>query len=290
MELKVNAVAIPEAITFNYEELKTELLQKVSVYETMVYGEDQIKEAKADRANLNRLKKALNDERIRREKEYMQPFNQFKAQISEIISIIDKPVAVIDKQVKEYEEHQKSEKMERIDAAFCEEWNSRNLPAAIDIDSIMDHRWLNSSVSMKSIQEAIIAKLDQIEKDLAVVRSLPSYAWEAEQAYLSSLDLAKAVSEAHRLQEQAERKAAYEAERAKLMEPPDFSKLKPGDRVCFAGASETADDIPCTPYGAEGKDSAIYRQWIGFQAFLSVDEAKALGQFMKDNGIKYKKI
>ncbi len=271
MELKVNAVAIPEAITFNYEELKTELLQKVSVYETMVYGEDQIKEAKTDRANLNRLKKALNDERIRREKEYMEPFNQFKAQIAEIISIIDKPVAVIDRQVKEYEEHQKSEKMERIDAAFCEEWNSRNLPAAIDIDSIMDYKWLNSSVSMKSIQEAIIAKLDQIEKDLAVVRSLPSYAWEAEQAYIASLDLAKAVSEAHRLQEQAERKAAYEAERKNR-----------NDSLAAALAQQKVEK-------AEGKDCAVERQWIGFQAFLSVDEAKALGQYMKDKGIKYKK-
>lgn len=282
MELKVNAVAIPEAITFNYEELKAELLQKVSAYETMVYTEDQIKEAKADRANLNRLKKALNDERIKREKEYMQPFNQFKAQISEIISIIDKPVAVIDKQVKEYEEHQKAEKMDQIDSFFCEQWNSRNLPAAVEIDNIMDHKWLNTSFSMKSIQEAIIAKLDQIEKDLAVVRSLPSYAFEAEQEYLVSLDLAKAVSEAHRLQELAEKKAAYEAEQAKRMEPPDFSKLKPGDRVSFAGASETACDIQ--------KPAEPVRQWIGFQAFLSVDEAKALGQFMKTNGIRYKAI
>lgn len=272
MELKVNAVAIPEAITFNYEELKAELLQKVSAYETMVYGEDQIKEAKADRANLNRLKKALNDERIKREKEYMQPFNQFKAQISEIISIIDKPVAVIDKQVKEYEEHQKAEKMDQIDSFFCEQWNSRNLPAAVDIDKIMDYKWLNSSVSMKSIQEAIIAKLDQIEKDLAVVRGLPSFAFEAEQEYLASMDLAKAIGYTHRLQAIAEMKAAHEA---KLKE----EAIRPDVR----------EDIPCTPWGAEGKDSAIERQWIGFQAFLSVDEAKALGQFMRDNGIKYKK-
>lgn len=270
MELKVNAVAIPEAITFNYEELKAELLQKVSAYETMVYGEDQIKEAKADRANLNRLKKALNDERIKREKEYMQPFNQFKAQISEIISIIDKPVAMIDKQVKEYEEHQKAEKMDQIDSFFCEQWNSRNLPAAVEIGMIMDHKWLNSSVSMKSIQEAIIAKLDQIEKDLAVVRGLPSYAFEAEQAYLQTLDLAKAVSEAHRLQEQAEKKAAWEAEQAKVKE----AEIRPA--------------VMCD-FGEVGKDCTIERQWIGFQAFLSVDEAKALGQFMKENGIKYKK-
>ena len=274
MELKVNEINLPAPITFNYEELKTELLQKVSVYETMVYTEDQIKEAKADRANLNRLKKALNDERLKQEKDYMQPFNQFKAQIQEIISIIDKPVAVIDRQVKEYEEHQKAEKMCQIDGFFCEQWNNRNLPKAVEIDKIMDHKWLNASVSMKSIQEAITAKLDQVEKDLAVVRSLPSYAFEAEQAYLYSLDLAKAVSEAHRLQEMADRKAAYEAEQAKRKETE---------------TKNVSEEITCTPYGADHVEEPS-RQWIGFQAFLSVNEAKALGQWLKAQGIKYKAI
>ena len=101
MELRVNEVTIPEKISFNYEELKAELTEKVAFYETLVYTDDQVKDAKADRATLNKLKKTLNDERIRREKEYMQPFNEFKAQVNEIIGIIDKPIAVIDKQVKE---------------------------------------------------------------------------------------------------------------------------------------------------------------------------------------------
>lgn len=274
MELKVNAVAIPEAITFNYEELKTELLQKVSVYETMVYGEDQIKEAKADRANLNRLKKALNDERIKREKEYMQPFNQFKAQISEIISIIDKPVSVIDKQVKAAEEQQKQDKLKKIEAYWFEILDAEMVPAGICFKHLLEEKWLNASVSMKSIQDAMNSKLEQFAKDIDVLASMP-FAYEAKECYLDTLDLAKAVSHSHFLQEQAERKAAYEAEQAKLKE----AAIKPDVR----------EDIPCTPWGAEGKDSAIERQWIGFQAFLSVDEAKALGQFMKANGIKYKK-
>lgn len=267
MELKVNAVAIPDPITFNYEELKTELLQKVSVYETMVYTDDQIKVAKEDRANLNRLKKALNDERLKQEREYMQPFNQFKAQIQEIISIIDKPVTVIDKQVKAFEEQQKEEKMLKIE----DFWNGCELPAAIHLGQILDQKWLNASVSMKSIQEAIIAKLDQLEKDLAVIRGLPAYAFEAEQAYLVSLDLARAISEAHRLQEIADKKAAWEAELAKKAEPINNGSSK----------SETPVKEPI----AEPS-----RQWIGFQAFLSVDEAKALGTWLKAMEIKYKKI
>ncbi|WNV59438.1 DUF1351 domain-containing protein [Oscillospiraceae bacterium NTUH-002-81] len=73
MELRVEEYQLPQKISFNFEELKAELQEKTQHYETMVYTDDQIKEAKADRANLNRLKKALNDERIRREKEYLAP-------------------------------------------------------------------------------------------------------------------------------------------------------------------------------------------------------------------------
>lgn len=269
MELKVNAVAIPEEFTFNYDELKTELLQKASVYETMVYTEDQIREAKADRANLNRLKKALNDERIRREKEYMEPFNKFKMQIAEIISIIDKPCAVIDKQVKEFEEQQKQEKLQHIQ----EFWETKILEKnGIKFEQILNPKWLNASVPMKTIEDEIVAKGGQIINDLAVVRTLPYFAFEAEQKYLETLDLAAAVNEAHRLQALAEKKAAYEAEQAKRAEAKRSESVN-----CVSSKSETPVNEPS-------------RQWIGFQAFLSVDEAKALGNYLKSNGIKYKSI
>ena len=162
MELKVNEVAVPEQITFNYEELKQELTEKVSMYETLVYTDDQIKQAKADKANLNKLKKALNDERIRREREYMQPFNDFKQKINEIIGIIDKPVAVIDKQVKEYEEKQKSEKME----AIKEYWDNCDVPEGLSFEKIFDNKWLNASTSMKSIQDVINEAIAKFKNEM----------------------------------------------------------------------------------------------------------------------------
>lgn len=297
MELRVNAVTIPEAITFNYEELKAELIQKASAYESMVYTPEQIQEAKADRANLNRLKKALNDERIKREREYMAPFDVFKTQISEIISIIDKPAAIIDQQIKAAEERAKEEKLAAIREYFG------GLPAVdgfetLQLEQIMDAKWLNASASMKSIQKAIDSRMAQITNDLSVVRSLPAYAFEAEQEYKRTLDLALAVSESHRLQAMAEKKAAFEAEQARLRAaeeaaaiPPDFSNLKPGDRVSFGGAAETAAGIP---WGAENIQTVLpaepVREWVAFQAFMNPEEAKALGQYMRRNGIKYKAV
>lgn len=276
MELRIEPYQMPEQILFNYEEMKRELTEKVSVYETMIYTDDQIRLAKADRARLNALKKALTDERIRREREYMEPFAQFKSQISEIISIIDKPIAAIDKQVKAAEEQRKEEKRLAIENF----WNSCTVPEGIALKQIMDPKWMNVSVSMKTIEEAITSKLEQIEKDLAVVRSLPAYAFEAERAYISSLDLAIAVSAAHTLQELAERKAAYEAQKLAAAEQAKAPEAEKAPVV--KEATETVE--------AEEEPDNIPRQWVKFQAYLTADEAKALGAWMKSMGIKYKAV
>lgn len=210
MELKIEQVAIPEKIAFNYEELKQELSDKVKIYETLVYSDDQIKSAKEDRADLNRLKKALNDERIRREKEYMQPFNVFKSQINEIIGIIDKPVALIDKQIKEYEEQQKKDKRNRIEEYF----NSVNPPEWLPLGLFFEVRWLNTSVSMKTIQTEIDARIESVNSDLAILSNLPEFAFEAIETYKATLDLGKSIAEGHRLSETQKRKAEQEKARA----------------------------------------------------------------------------
>lgn len=277
MELKINEVALPAPITFNYEELRAELLSKVSVYETMVYTEDQVKEAKADRAALNRLKKALNDERIRQEKDYMQPFNTFKAQVGELVKIIDKSVSVVDKQVKEFEEQQKSEKLKAIEEYWHYVLADNKVLEAVSFRQILDDKWLNASVSMKSIQGAIDGKLEQMVKDLAVIADLPSYSFEARERYMDTLDLAKAVSEAHRLQEQAEKRAAWEAEQQERKEEAAAAPIK---STQVTANINDPDDIENCPI----------RQWIGFQALLSADEARALGAWLRGSGIKYKAI
>ena len=104
MELKVKEYQLPAKIEANFEELKNQISEKVGIYKTMAYTDDQIKEAKADKASLNKLKKALNDEILSREREYMAPFNEFKTRVNEIIKLIDEPVTVIDKQLEEYYE------------------------------------------------------------------------------------------------------------------------------------------------------------------------------------------
>lgn len=267
MELRIEQYKTPEQIIFNYEELKQMLIEKASHYETIVYTEDQIQDAKADRANLNRLKKALNDERIKREKEYMTSFNVFKAQVNEIIGIIDKPVSVIDRQIKAAEERAKEEKREAIKEYF--ELCLR--PEWLKFEQIFNEKWLNTSVTFAKVRGEIDSALDTIDKDLAVIENLPAYAFEAKEVYTNTLDLGKAISESNRLRELAEKKAAWEAEQEKRK----------------AEAAAFVKDIPPTPIDIPEEP---IREWVKFQAFMSVSEAKALGQYMREHGIKYKSV
>lgn len=282
MELKINEVTLPEQITFNYEELKQELSEKVSVYETMVYTDEQIKEAKADKANLNKLKKALNDERIRREKEYMQPFNEFKAKINEIISIIDKPVAVIDKQVKEYEEKQKQEKMKAIQDLWC---SLELIDGRLNLKMIFNQKWLNASVSMKSIQTEMEEQIKKFNDDMASLCNLPEFGFEAQEIYISTLDLSKALNEAHRLSEMAKAKAEHEAkmkaraeEQARLKAEAEAKKAESVPQPVQEGFMNPPVEKP------------IAKEWVSFKCLLTEEDAVALGEFFRSRNIAYEQI
>lgn len=274
MELKMQPYTLPEKVGFNYEELKTALQEKVSMYEVTIYTDDQIQLAKKDKASLNKLKKALNDERIRLQKEYLEPFNAFKAQIDELISIIDKPVALIDKQVKEFDEVQKQAKKAEIKAYF----ETLVFPDWVTFEKVFDATWLNKSISMKSIQGALEVMLESIEKDLKALSEMPEIAFEAIEVYKSTLDIQTAILEGKRLAEIQKKKAEQEAEQAKRKEEAEFSEYM---NPPVEEKPQTLADIvkPQDP-----------RSWVSFSAYMTIEEARQLKNFFDCRGIEYKAI
>lgn len=296
MELRVNEVQLPEAISFNYEELKQAVEAKASEYAVSVYTEDQIKFAKADRANLNRLKKALNDERIRREKEYMQPFNDFKAKVNELIRIIDKPVQLIDSQVKNFEEQQKAKKKDDIlyffESCDCPEW--------ISFEMIFNDKWLNASVKMSAIEAEIKERIAQIETDLHTLSALTEFAFEATEVYKNTLDMNRAISEGHRLSEIAKRKAEHEAAmkaraeaeaRARAeAEAQEQANAQAVEIPANADINELESGVYTVPDTMENAPQPIEKVWISFKAYLSTEEALALRDFFNSRHIEFKAI
>ena len=63
-ELMIITRQAPGVVTFdNFEEIKAWLAERLDGYKNLVYSEDSLKRAKADKADLNRLKKALDERR-----------------------------------------------------------------------------------------------------------------------------------------------------------------------------------------------------------------------------------
>ncbi len=280
MELRVNEVTIPEKISFNYEELKAELTEKVAFYETLVYTDDQVKDAKADRATLNKLKKTLNDERIRREKEYMQPLNEFKAQVNEIIGIIDKPIAVIDKQVKEFEDQKKANKQNAIEELFA----SIGFQSFVTLDKIQDPKWLNASVSMKSIEEQMRARMYEIGDNVLRISQFPEFSFEAMEAFKETLliDTAVDVVQKNREMEQkkAAAKAAEEARKAKeIKEELSQTVIVPAKPNELQAAMP-----PVEPVQSEPKFP------VRFEAIMTEKQGEELNLWFAERNIEFKAI
>ena len=285
MELKINDIQLPDVIQFNYEELKQELTERVQKYETMVYTEDQIKEAKADKANLNKLKKALNDERIKREREYMQPFNEFKTKINEIIAIIDKPVGLIDKQLKEYDEKKKADKRLEIGA----HWENTEHPEWLTLARIFDERWLNASYSMRQIREDITGWINRINSELETLQQLDEFSFEAVTEYKRTLDINKAIAEGKRLADIQKRKEeAKKAEQEKAWED-----MRKADEA-LANTPMSQYMTPPTEAPKEEQEAPATPvekpQWIAFKANLTVSQAKELKKFFEDRNIEFKPV
>jgi hypothetical protein len=73
---------------------------KIAGYENVVYTEENIKAAKNDRAELNKLIKAIEERRKQVKNIINKPYAVFEAELNEITALINEPVALIDQQVK----------------------------------------------------------------------------------------------------------------------------------------------------------------------------------------------
>ena len=288
MELKIDEVQVPEAIGFNYEEIKQGLTEKVEMYKTIVYTDKEIKQAKADKADLNRLKKALNDERIRREKEYMKPFSEFKNKVNDLIKIIDEPVGIIDAQVKEFEENKKREKRSLI----IEYFEKSGAPQWLEIEQIWIDKWLNATYSMKQVETDISEKLKEIKTNLDTIAELKEFSFEANEIYKRTLNLDNAIAEGKRLAELQKRKeeqARLEAE-LKAKQEAEKERLEKAAADIIEDIKKTQPEEPERVQTVEEPKRQEKAKWINFSAFLTISQALKLKEFCQENGIQIKSI
>lgn len=283
MELKIISPqedGFIKEIRWNNEELKAEISEKMQEYKSLVFTAETIQDAKKDRAKLNELRNAFEDERKKVKNRCMKPYEKFERQVEELTALIDEPIQLIDSQIKEVEENRKAQKRKEIEELF----SGIGFQTFVTLEKIWDGKWLNVSVPMSRIEEQMKTRMYQIGNDVMTIKNLPEFSFEALEVYKKSLDLTMAIQEGQRLSEIQKRKAAYEEEqRRKAAE--EAAKLQRASSPKKSAVVKKKQDMKKPEEMAEPKIMKL-----DFRVWGTEEQIMGLRQYLIDNKIKFGKV
>ena len=292
MELKIISPqedGFIKEIRWNNEELKAEISEKMQEYKSLVFTAETIQDAKKDRAKLNKLRTAFEDERKKVKNRCMKPYEKFERQVEELTALIDEPIQLIDSQIKEVEENRKAQKRKEIEELF----SGIGFQTFVTLEKIWDGKWLNVSVPMSRIEEQMKTRMYQIGNDVMTIKNLPEFSFEALEIYKKSLDLTMAIQEGQRLSEIQKRKEAYEEEqRRKAAEEDERKKREKAAKLQqvsspkkSAYAVEKKQDMKKPEKIAEPKIIQL-----DFRVWGTKEQLMGLRQYLINNNIKFGKV
>lgn len=237
MELKIynpQEDGFLQSIDWNFDELKAEITKKSEAYMNLVYSNEQMKEAKKDRANLRKFVTALEDKRKEIKKQILVPYSDFETKEKELVGIVNQAIENIDTQVKGYEEGLRQEKLAKVKEIYVEE--IKDLDRTIPFEKVYKESWLNASTTLKSIREEISSIYAKVDADLKILNADTSpYVFEMKEEYLKNFDLTAALAKKQKLEETAKKKAAFEEQKKQREAEQQERLLKEANEVECAG-------------------------------------------------------
>jgi hypothetical protein len=259
----------PGVLNTNAQDILNKVREMLPKYKAENYSEENLAEAKADKATLEKLRTALNDERLRLEREFMVPFMGFKETINEACGEIGKAIAAIGEITKAVDKKTKDEKQ----AVINELWAAKKWDV-LPLSRVQRSDWLNKATSRKTIASEIAVIISDTDANIALLKDLcHADDFEAVKArYLETLDYKVATTFAMKLRnirnDAEDRKKA--AEEAAAIPPPS----PPAPAPVKAAPPPSSDGMYTRAFKVTG----------------TRDQIIALGNFMKANGIAFEKI
>lgn len=198
IEAKINGVATVED---NIAEAKAYALELREYYSTLVFTDEQLKEAKDERASINKVVKKIADYRKDIVAEFKKPIETFEITAKETEKILKETADFVDIQVKNFENKEKEEKRQQIEISFNQ--LVEELKGIVPLSRIFDDKWLNKTTKLATVESEIKDKLDNIRNGLKAIEELHSeYELELKNTFLQDFDLANAIYKNNQLQEQ----------------------------------------------------------------------------------------
>ncbi|WP_320972269.1 DUF1351 domain-containing protein [Enterocloster bolteae] len=309
-------------IEWNRDEIRRKTLEKLEKYKGIVYTDANMKEAKKDLAELRGFVTDFDDRKKLVKKKIMEPYDQFEAELKDVLKLIQEPISLIDKQIKEYEDQKKAEKKADIKKAY--EAEIGEMREAVPFERLFDSQYLLAKFTLKKAREDISGKIDRLKSDFEIIDKLESnYKINAKDMYIKTLDLSSALAEERRLVEleeklksdekkkQAEKEARERREAAEKEAEADRQRkaqeaaekkpvpVSPGN-MPYYGPSKKAEPVEknteggaIDPFAAKTEAPASLEEKkykARFFAVGTLTQLNGLKEYMNQNGIKFGKV
>lgn len=235
-EPKPSIIATAGSIEANFDAVEAKVAKLVADYEGItpenILAMD-VKDAKRERAYLNKAKAAIEDERKRIKKEYTAPLNAFEARVKEITALIDKPLAMLGECISMQEQAAKAAKREHLIEVFAQFLEANALEAFasnVTFDMIEQKEWLNASYNVKKAEREVEDAVAAILKDWQGFMSAKGTLFcpdETERVFWRTLSLSEALRYDKEQQEAQERINAFHESVGIVDEPEPMPEPEP---------------------------------------------------------------
>lgn len=294
MELKIynpQDDGFVQKIDWNFAELKNEVAAAADSYALSVYTDDTIKQAKADRAKLNKFVDALKSKRTEIRKKLLEPDEQFGREIQELAGIVQRAIENIDGQVKDYERRQREEKTAKVRDFY--EANIHDIGKYLPFERVMRPEYANSTTTMKSIKDEILALIQKVDEGLAILNEVDSpYAGNMKEVFLRSYDIGAALAERNRLEAEEQKRKLYAEEQARRKVEREAQLKAQAEQVISAGkrpaAAQPETMIEKPAEKIETVDDPVHV--IDFRVYATARQLAGLKQYLKTNGIRFEPV
>ena len=211
------------AIRWNEAEVQQNLTEMLAAYTGRVYTPETIKDAKADRAAVNKLDKQLSDAARSAKVFYMKPLEEFLQSAKQMQGQCKQVSGAIDQQVKAVEQAEREEKASSLRLVYRD--CIGELEPLISFDRLLVPQWLNKTFDLARASKELRLAVETRREELRLIRDTCGEDAEAcTTEYLRAFSVNDALHEHQRRQDaraaQAEAEARKQAaERAKAAAP-----------------------------------------------------------------------
>ena len=203
-ELQVKNLKNEDITAWNIPALKEELQAYLIEYDGLVYTDETIKDAKKDKATLNKAKKVIDDARKAYKARCLEPYEAIEPQIKELTGLIEERRQQIDETVKEYEGRQKETKEKEVREYFYRVSGSLGQDADRIWQKIFDPKWTNASTNAAKYRNEIQIAVASAARDLRSIKALDSpFGDTLKEVYLETLSLDAVLQKNEELKEAA---------------------------------------------------------------------------------------